>query len=696
VGRGYINPDGGQPGPFIDNPFRFGERLYGTGDLGRWMPSGDIELLGRRDHQVKILGHRIEPGEIEHHLASHDAIREAVVVARGQEQLVAYVTTTGHRALDVKCVQDYLRARLPEYMIPAHFVHLERLPLSPNGKVDRAILPDPLDIVGRTGDVDSSECETTSVAAADETENRLAKIWREVLQSDKFGVSDNFFRLGGHSLKAMQVVARIQKEFGVTVSLQSFFQTPTIRALRSLLGEPGRVEGSGIEPAPPQPHYALSHAQKRLWLLQHLGGDTAYNIPRAFRFEGAVDVPALRRAFAGLIERHEVLRTAFVLVDGEPRQQIRRHLELTLREVDLAHSKDADQEAREVVDQEANMAFNLACPPLLRATLIKLGADQHVLVFVMHHIVGDGWSMMVLYPEVLALYEAFRKGLPNPLEPLRIQYKDFSEWQNKRSFERDEQFWLAKLAGVPERLRLPCDFRPEDERDFRGSSATHELDGETTRGLRNLAQKHGTTTSTVVLALFKLFLFQLTKQADFCVGVSIANRSHLELENLIGFFVNILPIRSRFADEMEFESLLEQVARNTREAFEHQDYPFDVLVEKINPRRESNRQPLLNVVYAFQNFEDIEPGERMFTGASAADLAPPDRSGDWAAAFEFSFETSKFDLTLFVAESPANLLFSLEFDTGLFLRETALGYLRTLDRFARMIVRHSAVIGGVS
>jgi non-ribosomal peptide synthetase component F len=255
---------------------------------------------------------------------------------------------------------------------------------------------------------------------------------------------------------------------------------------------------------------------------------------------------------------------------------------------------------------------------------------------------------------------------------------------------------LTKLAGVPERLRLPCDFRPEDERDFRGSSSTHRLDGETSRGLRDLAKHHGTTTSTVVLALFKLFLFQLTKQDDFCVGVSIANRSRLELEKLIGFFVNILPIRTRFSDDMEFEALLEQVARNTREAFEHQDYPFDVLVEKINPRRESNRQPLLNVIYGFQNFEDIEPGKRVIGGASAADLPPPDRSGDWAAAFECSFETSKFDLTLFVAESSANLIFSLEFDTGLFMRETILGYLRTLDRFARMIVHHSTVTGGVS
>ena len=610
LGRGYLNQPELTAEKFIPDPFggEAGGRLYRTGDLARWLPDGNLECLGRSDLQVKIRGHRIEPGEIEAQLVSRNPIREAVVVARGREELVAYVTTAGHCALDVEDVRDDLRARLPEYMVPAHFVHLERLPLNPNGKVDRSGLPAPVDDLGRAGAARSAGRETTALAPGDETENRLAKIWREVLQIETFGVCDNFFKLGGHSLKAMQVVARVQKEFGVKVSLQSFFRTPTIRALRGLVGEGGAIDGSRIEPAPPQPHYALSHAQRRLWLLHHMRGETAYNIPRAFLFEGSLDIPALRSAFASLIDRHEALRTAFILVDGEPRQSIHRHLELALREVDLSGHEDADQRAQEIVGQESSTPFELANPPLLRMTVIKLAEERYVLVFVMHHIIGDGWSMTVLYPEVLALYEAFRRGLPNPLEPLRIQYKDFSEWQNKRSFERDEQYWLAKLAGVPERIRFTYDFPPEDERDFRGDSLTHWLDAETTRGLRELAKSHGTTTSTVVLALFKLFLFQLTKQDDLCIGVSIANRNRLELENLIGFFVNILPVRTRFSEEMEFESLLEQVAQNALEALEHQDYPFDMLVEKINPSRESNRQPLVNVIYGFQNYEDVKPG----------------------------------------------------------------------------------------
>ena len=481
----------------------------------------------------------------------------------------------------------------------------------------------------------------------------------------------------------MQVISRIHRELDVRLSLRDLFEHPTIEALAVLAAGKARSRQESIESAPVQDDYALSHAQRRLWLLHQIpGGEAAYNMPVAFSIAGTgVDLDALELALAALVDRHEALRTAFVVVDGEPRQRILSRVAVALRRVDLREHPTAAREARRIAEADAGLGFDLTAPPLLRATAIAMPGEQGsltVVVLTLHHIVGDGWSEEVLVRETSALYEAFRAGAPDPLPPMRIQYKDFSEWQNRKAFAVEEAWWLAALEGMPERLALPLDFQAAADRDFRGSIEELALDAVTTTALRALAARRGMTLSHAVLAMFMLTLYRLTGQDDVCVGMSVANRNHPDLERLIGFFVNLLPIRVKFAEEMDLDALLRLVSRTVTEALDRQDYPFDRLVGRINPHRAATRQPLVNVVYAFQNYADVRIDVADQVESSVPDAETTATS---VRAFDFDVRTSKFDLTLFVADQGDRLRLTLEDDTGLFRPATVERHLALLGRF---------------
>jgi amino acid adenylation domain-containing protein/non-ribosomal peptide synthase protein (TIGR01720 family) len=676
VARGYVNRAELTAARFVAcSPVRE-ERLYRTGDLARWRPDGNMEFLGRIDDQVKIRGYRIELGEIEDHLRRCESVKQAVVVAKelgaGME-LAAYVAVESR--WDVGRVRDTLRRFLPDYMVPSFFVRLDRLPLTPSGKVDRNALPDPRR---------AAEPRTASLPPRTATQTALAVIWRQVLQLDRIGVLDDFFELGGHSLKAMQITAQIHKAFNVQVPLRDFFDRPTISELADIIDAGANSQWSHIPSAPQQDHYELSHAQRRLWMLHHMEGATAYNMPEAYIIDTDIDAGVLNRAFQSLIERHESLRTAFVSIDGEPRQQVRAEVPFSVAEFDLREVPAAGQRAREIADRDINLPFDLTAPPLLRASVARLPGGGCLFALTIHHIVGDGWSGNLVYRELLTLYDAYLHGRPDPLEPLRIQYKDFAHWQNSRGFERQERYWLASLSDLPERLPLPYDFAPETVRDFSGGNEAVELSGEIAAGLRRLAIRRRTTLSSVILALFKLVLFHWTRQDDLCVGISVANRNHPDLENLIGFFVNILPIRCRLSADMDFDDLLALVIERIHEALEHQDYPFDLMVEKLNPTRRANRQPLVNVIYAFQNFADVHVDAGTAAATPAGSWERGDAAVDWAA-FDFSFRTSKFDLTLFVVDRPDTIGLTFEYDSSLFLAATIRQQLHTIAKFAGMI-----------
>jgi hypothetical protein len=488
----------------------------------------------------------------------------------------------------------------------------------------------------------------------------------------------------------MQIASQIHKRLGVKVALQRVFQMPSIAELASVVRSADEEDFVGIEPAPPRPYYDLSHAQQRLWLEHQMEGAVAYNMPHAFVFEEAPHTDALNQAFRTLLERHEALRTAFVLVDGEPKQKVLTKLDFHVDEVDLRGCDQPEKLARDYVDELVNTPFNLARPPLLRAAVVRLADRRFVFAFNLHHIIGDGWSENIFYREMLALYEAYRNGRPNPLRPLRIQYKDFAFWQNARGFQREEQYWLRQLADMPDGIRLPYDATRAEKWDFQGGMETVVLPEDLTAALREFAVGRGTTVSNVVLALFQLYLFQWTRQDDICVGMSVANRNHPDTESLIGFFVNMLPIRTRFSGNMEFDELLREVEGTCHEALEHQDYPFDLLVRKLNPTRFANRQSILNVVYNYLThgavYVDGQGNGRNHPFNTAAQA---DESGQWKP-FEYTFSTSKFDLTLFVFDDEKNLHLTLEYDSGLFGPATIRRSLATLQRFAEMLTGSAA------
>lgn len=680
VSRGYLNREALNQERFVKSPFLEGEVLYKSGDIGCWLMDGNIDLLGRNDDQIKIRGYRVELGEIENQLLSHHSISMAAVITRafgGHEAvLIAYIVDQDE--LEPKALQDYLADKLPAYMIPSYFVKLEKIPLTPNGKINKRALPNPAEV--------DLEPYDTYVAPRNYIEEQLALLWKEVLQIEKIGIHDRFFDLGGHSLKATQLVSRLHKTLEVKISLRDFFNAPTIAQLAFLIMKTGKTRFSEISPAPRQAYYTLSHAQKRLWMLYQMGSSLAYNIPVVFRFNNAIEIVSLEKAFASLIKRHETLRTAFVELDGEPKEKVFDHVDFSVKQIDLSDLQQAESRAREVVEQEAMRPFDLTKPPLLRVSVIKLSDTSYVFLLTMHHIIGDGWSLNILFREIKLLYEAYKVQKPNPLKPLRIQYKDFAHWQNAWDMRQDEAYWLNKLQSMPDQMRLPYDFPPVQGRDFSGQNGEIILSAEITQGLRNIAMHHNTTLSNVVLALFKLFLFKISKQKDICVGMGIANRNHPDLEHLIGFFVNLLPIRTQLSDDMEFKDLLKEVIQNTYEALEHQDYPFDLLIQKLNPGRSANRQPIVNVTYGFQNYSDIHIDIEASEGAGAYTQTQQNQDEfSGFQSFEFSYEISKFDLTLIATDTGETLTLCLEYDTSLFKPETINRYLKILEKFARML-----------
>jgi NRPS condensation-like uncharacterized protein len=410
------------------------------------------------------------------------------------------------------------------------------------------------------------------------------------------------------------------------------------------------------------------------------GAAAAHNMHHALRIRGEADAAALQRAFQAVIARHDSLRTGFIEVAGEPRQRIQAHIDFLLEDCDLRNEVHKEEKARRIVARDAEASFDLARPPLIRARLIRLGEDENILSLVMHHLVGDGWSMTVLFDEAIALYWAFRRGSANPLHPLRIQYKDFVAWQLRQPIREAERYWLEKLDGVPQELRLPWDMPPDGERDYRGAVYSCVFELELSQKLEVLARRHGATLAGVLLSVLAAWLYAWTRQEDFCIGMSVAGRDHPDTEGLIGFFVNMLPVRIRPSKDKDFETLLREVQEASTGAIERQHYPFDRLIQVLNPERTLNRQPLVNVVYAFQNFTDIR------TSAASAE----DDRDIRIEEFEREFTTSKFDLTFFASRVGDALHLDIEYDTSVFRAATIEQGAANIQRFAAAIAGENA------
>ncbi|NEW06408.1 amino acid adenylation domain-containing protein [Paenibacillus sp. SYP-B3998] len=590
VGRGYWGRPDLTDEKFVKNPFTPGERMYRTGDLARWLPDGNIEYLGRIDHQVKIRGFRIELGEVEAQLLKVAGLHEATVLAledeAGQKQLCAYFVAEA--ALTAGELRGALSQELPGYMIPSYFVQLASMPLTQNGKIDRRALPAPEANV-QTG--------AEFVAPRTRLEAQLARIWQEVLGLPSASVKDNFFELGGHSLRATTLVSKLYKELGVNLPLRDVFRYPTIEEMAQAIGGMERKAYAAIPRAEEREVYPLSSAQKRLYIMHQLeGAEMSYNMPGVMTLGGALDRERFEAAFQGLIARHETLRTGFEMVSGEPVQRVHSHVEFAVE-----YTQASEEEARDIVSGFIR-AFELAKPPLLRVGLIELAKDRHILMFDMHHIISDGVSMNILVEEFVRLYGG------EELIPLAIQYKDYAAWQQSEAYserlKQQEAYWLDTLEGDLPILDLPTDYERPQIRSFEGASIQFEVEPAVSKQLNELAANQESTLYMVLLSAYSVLLSKYSGQEDIIVGTPIAGRAHADLEPLIGMFVGTLAIRSYPTGAKTFLSYLNEVKETTLGAFEHQDYPFEVLVEQLNVKRDASRNPVFDTMFALQNTED--------------------------------------------------------------------------------------------
>jgi amino acid adenylation domain-containing protein/non-ribosomal peptide synthase protein (TIGR01720 family) len=657
LARGYLQRAALTAERFLPNPFgEPGERLYRTGDLARYRPDGVIEYLGRLDHQVKIRGFRIELGEIEARLLEHPEVREAAVLAReiaGSQQLVAYVVAEPGDAVR-DALKASLKQQLPDYMVPTHWLFVARLPLTPNGKLDRKALPMP----------DTSAAQQDFVEPRSRLEQQVAKVWQDVLKLERVGLTDNFFELGGHSLLATQVIVRLKQQLDVPVSLRDLFAEPQLQGfVGRLAGQSATSAGQSVAlvAAGEQPLAPLSLAQRRLWVAEQFNpGSAAYGMPLALRLRGALNIESLQASFVAVMQRHEILRTAYLADDeGDPIAVVSPHVTLDLPLVDLSHLQRMEQETlvAEATLENTRQPISLEQAPLLRARVLRLSASEHVLLYSMHHIISDGWSMALLVNELVRHYAILEAGTDLPLLPLPVQYADYARWQlelERAGVLREQSgYWRQALAGSSGVLPLHTDFPRASSASYAGSNLQFNLSPRLVEALEMLAKRTGVTLYSTLLAAFQILLHRATGSDDVLIGADVAGRQQPELETLIGFFVNILPLRSRFAADQTFSAFLAAAQETALSAFEHQDLPLDMIVEASGTARHKGFNPLVQVLFVMNNLP--VPGSGI--DGIAVEVLPS--LGNY----------SKFDMALFIDQNGGQLQGTWQFASDLFKPE---------------------------
>ncbi|BCL80821.1 non-ribosomal peptide synthetase [Ktedonobacteria bacterium brp13] len=676
VGRGYLGEAERTALAFVPNPFgrQEGERLYRTGDLGRYRADGQIEFLRRIDQQVKLRGYRIELGEIEAVLRAHPAIGECVVMLReeqGDAYLTAYVVGRGAESAPARPeLISYLQERLPQYMLPAAVVVLSELPLTSNGKIDRRALPVP----EKRDGVEEGKSQQIMTPF----EEVLQGIWCEVLKKERIDLQANFFDLGGHSLLATQLVSRIRAVLQVEVPLRLVFEEPTIAGsaqwLARTLQDPRIAHMPPLVPVPRTQGLPLSFAQQRLWLVEQLQpGSTAYLVPTVQHIHGPLDMAVLQRCFVALLQRHESLRTSFYVHEGQPVQQIataeevRVHLAL----IDLADQRPEIRDAQSLllVEQERRVPFDPGQAPLWRVLLLRLDSEDHLLLVTMHHIITDGWSNDVFYQELMALYHAFRAGQPSPLPVLPLQYADFAVWQRRwlqgEVLEAQLTYWTRQLSGAPP-LKLPLDHPRPDVPSQRGQVHHFSLTTEHSQALLALSRKEGVTLFMVLLAAFQVLLYRYSGQTDIVVGTDSANRNHLEIEKIIGFFINLLVLRTDLSGKPSFRTLLARIRKVALDAYAYQETPFDLLVEKLIPDHSLHYIPLVQALIVLQNLPPLDEQ----SSAESTDRVSEDEQTALPLVASDMERAAKFDLALFMFEQSGRLHGALNYRSDLFESRT--------------------------
>jgi non-ribosomal peptide synthetase component F/acyl carrier protein len=699
VSRGYlyrpeVTAENNIPNPFAkyfqgdvaENDFS-GDRLYKSGDLARYLPDGNIECLGRVDFQVKIRGFRVELGEIEAFLGNHSDVSEATAWVWGSganKRLVAYVVP---QVLDtfneetqnyyIHELREYLRERVPDYMLPSAIVLLDALPLTPNGKLDRNALPIP--------DMDRSGIESEYVAPRSPQEEILVSIWANVLGVDlengqeQIGIFDNFFDVGGHSLLATQVISRVQDAFDVNIPLRTIFETPTIAGLAERIDQ-ARLEELGIATEPirslsrdehthvPIEHPPLSFAQQRLWFIEQLEpNNSLYNTPAVVRLSGTLNVAILERSINSVIQRHEALRTTFTMENERPVQVIDPESEQTINVHDISSDPDVNKEdlALEIASRIVMTPFDLVSGPLVRFDLICMAAQEYIAVLNMHHIITDAWSLGVFIQEIGLFYDYYQSAddeetiVTDLLPPLSIQYADFASWQREwlqgEILDQQLTYWREQLKGVPPLLELPIDQPRPAYQTYSGGQVTFDMTDKLSEGLYALSRELGATLFMVLLAAFQTLLFRYTGSSDISVGTPIANRTRADIENLIGFFVNTLVMRTYLSGEQSFRELVDRVREVALGAYSNQDVPFEMLVNELAPDRDMSYSPLFQVMLVLQNAP--QQSTEISTDLTLSPVEVHDR-------------IARFDLTMSFVEMDGRISGSIEYNTDLFRFQT--------------------------
>ena len=610
LARGYLNRPELSAERFVPNPFsqKPGARLYKTGDLARHRADGNIEYIGRSDNQVKVRGHRVELREIEVALGQHPNVCECAVITMedkaGEKRLAAYVVAGKDEGVGASELRNYLKQKLPGYMVPSAFVLLEAMPLTPNGKINRRALPAPEQAgPGQESDYDNERSPIEEI---------LAGIWADLLGLERIGVRDNFFDLGGHSLLATQVVSRIRDALQVELPLMALFDAPTVSGLAAIVKEALRdgeaVRASALAPVSRDNELPLSYAQQRMWVLDQVEpGNCSYNVRRVIQITGSLNVEALRQTSNKIVERHESLRTTFQTADGLPTQVIAPTLNLPMPLVDLSNVSQAEQqrETRRLIRREGEVPFDLAKGPLIRATLVRLGEQEHLLLVTMHHIVTDGWSLGVFFNELRVLYGAISQGESSPLPGLPVQYADYAVLQRGRlqgeALERQLSYWKRQLAGAPALLKLPTDRPRPAKRSYRGAKHLIDLSEGLSRSLNELSRREGVTLYMTLLAAFKILLSHYSRQTDIVVGSPIANRDQVEVERLIGLFINTLVMRTDLEGDPTLREVLMRVKETALGAYAHGETPFEKLVDELQPERSLSHNPLFQVWFVLHS-----------------------------------------------------------------------------------------------
>ncbi|CCF15397.1 tyrocidine synthase 3 [Brevibacillus laterosporus GI-9] len=667
VAKGYLSKPELTSEKFISNPFVPGTLMYKTGDCARFLEDGKIEYIGRIDQQVKVRGYRIELEEIECKLLLHDFIKEALVVVKEDNDknpyLCAYLVST--KELFSAELRKHLAHQLPEYMIPSKFVQLEKMPLTQNGKIDNKALPEP------EGDMNTG---VGYEAARNEQEEKLVRIWREVLEIEQVGITDNFFDLGGHSLKVTKLVSKIHKQFQVELPLQEVFKSPTIKGISEYITKASEQRFEMIQPVKRRDFYGVSSAQKRMFLLHQMDiQGTGYNISGVMEIVGRPDINKIDLCFNQLIERHESLRTTFHSIDGQIVQRI--HQKVAFKVDFVEHTDHLNKKTNEWLEEFVK-PFDLSIGPLLRVKIIKANVDQYFLLVDMHHIISDGVSMGILIREFTDLYSG------KTLEPLLLQYKDFSEWQNdllrSEKMKNQEKYWLSKFSDEIPVLSLLTDFVRPSIQSFEGNTLYISLDKELTKMLGDIAKDTGSTMYMILLSALYILLSKYSGQEDIVIGSTIAGRQHADVDKIIGMFVNTLAMRNQPLGNKVYEEFLTEVKRNALLAYENQDYQFEELVEKLNIRRDMSRNPLFDVMFTMQNMDMPTIKLHDFT----CKVCMQERSA------------SKFDLTFYAYENPdkKEITIGLQYGTKLFKRSSMQRMLSNFQMILKGICQNRQVI----